>query len=427
MRAHNAPVKYDVLVVGGFGHVGLPLGIVIADAGLNVMLYDINASMNDTILSGTMPFVDEGAEPLLRKVIGKTLHVTNDIAEVKNSEIIVVTIGTPLDEYLNPKLMPVLDLFKSLLPLLTDEHLLILRSTVYPGTMDQLHNFLQKNEKYCDISYCSERIIQGCAVRELMTLPQVIAGFTESAIKRASALFERIGSEPIVVGMREAEFTKLFLNAWRYIQFATANQFFVIAQQDGADFEEIYHAMTHKYDRAKDFAKAGFAAGPCLLKDTMQLAAFAPNNFPLGHDSMLINEGLPQFIVDQLSQERDLTQEVVGVLGMAFKGDNDDPRDSLSYKLAKILRFRGANVFCSDEFIKDPSFVLKEELCEKCSIIILATPHSAYNNLHIPEHVHLVDIWGFFPKGPRKQKPKRIVKKMLEQIKKKEEIQSASS
>jgi UDP-N-acetyl-D-mannosaminuronic acid dehydrogenase len=174
----------------------------------------------------------------------------------------------------------------------------------------------------------------------------------------------------------------------------------MIATEAGADFAKLHKAMTSGYDRAQDFPGAGFAAGPCLLKDTMQLSAFYQNNFLLGHAGMLINEGMPGFVVNQIQRNRgDLKQEVVGILGMAFKADVDDIRDSLSYKIGKLLRFNGATVLYSDEFATDPTFISKEELVERSSIVILGAPHSAYKSLKIPSRVYLVDVWGFLNKA----------------------------
>jgi UDP-N-acetyl-D-mannosaminuronic acid dehydrogenase len=184
----------------------------------------------------------------------------------------------------------------------------------------------------------------------------------------------------------------LFTNSWRYIKFAIANQFYVMATNAGIDYENVRHAITHNYPRAKDLPKAGFAAGPCLLKDTMQLAAFSNNAFHLGHSAMLVNEGLPLFLVEQMEKEYDLSEMTVGILGMAFKGDSDDPRSSLSYKLRRILRFRANDVLCSDPHMTDDStFVNQQELLEKSDIIVIGAPHSAYKSLTTSKP--LFDIW----------------------------------
>jgi UDP-N-acetyl-D-mannosaminuronic acid dehydrogenase len=214
---------------------------------------------------------------------------------------------------------------------------------------------------------------------------------------RVKDLFDRIGVESLEVELEEAELTKLFLNAWRYIQFAVGNQFYTMATERGLDYRRIYHAMTHHYKRG-DLPGPGFAAGPCLLKDTMQLAAAYRNQFFLGHAAMMVNEGLPGFLVDALERDTGSPRgKKVGILGMAFKKDIDDTRDALSFKLKKILLFRGATVLCSDEFAHDPSFVSKEQLIASCNIIIVGVPHTAYRELMVPSHIHVVDLWRALP------------------------------
>jgi UDP-N-acetyl-D-mannosaminuronic acid dehydrogenase len=143
------------------------------------------------------------------------------------------------------------------------------------------------------------------------------------------------------------------------------------------------------------FARAGFAAGPCLLKDTLQLSAFSSNNFFLGHAAMLINEGLPNFIVTQL-RGLGLSKSTVAILGMAFKGDSDDSRSSLSYKLKKLLQVEARRVICTDPFVSDPTFLSLEQALEQADVIILGAPHTAYRNLRFPAGKQVVDIWGFW-------------------------------
>jgi UDP-N-acetyl-D-mannosaminuronic acid dehydrogenase len=344
-----------------------------------------------------MPFLEYDAEPILARTIGKTLHIVDDLKAAGSCDSIIVTIGTPVDEYLNPRLMPMLELAAELTPWVTSNHHIVLRSTVYPGTSERIYDFFRKQGVTPHFSFCPERIAQGYAVRELKRLPQIVSGFSETAVEKSEQLFAKLGLKTIRTTVKEAELAKLFLNSWRYIQFAAANQFYMMATEAGADFARLHKAMTTGYDRAQDFPGAGFAAGPCLLKDTMQLSAFCQNNFLLGHAGMLINEGMPGFVVHQIQQKRgDLKKETIGILGMAFKADVDDIRDSLSYKIGKLLRFNGATVLYSDEFAKDPTFISKEELVERSTVVIVGAPHSAYRTLKIPGRVHLVDIWGFF-------------------------------
>ena len=395
-------MKSDVFIIGGFGHIGLPLGIVLADAGLKVSLYDIDQSKRAAIAAGQMPFLEYDAEPLLKKVIGKELQLSQSLAEVADSECAIITIGTPLDEYMNPKLLPMLQLAEALTPHLKKQHHVMLRSTVFPGTTRRLGEFFSSRGLDVDLTFCPERIVQGYAIRELRHLPQIVSGVSPRAVKRAEDLFRRLDVKSIEITTDEAELAKLFSNAWRYIQFAISNQFHMIAADRGADFLKIHHAMTWGYDRAKTFPLPGFAAGPCLLKDTLQLAAAHHNNFQLGHAAMLVNEGQPNFIVEHLRRQHgELGSKTVGILGMAFKSDIDDIRDSLSYKLQKVLAFYGAKVLCSDEFVKGPTIIAKEALIAESDIVVVAVPHSAYKGLAIPEDKVVVDLFNTTVGGRR--------------------------
>lgn len=386
--------EYDIAIVGGLGHVGLPLGLVFADKGLKVLLCDLDAKKAELVNAGEMPFVEYGSEEILKKVIGKNLTVSLDNSKISDAEYVILTIGTPVDEYLNPKLRTFLDLAQTLKNYLSPEQTIIVRSTVFPKTCEQLQRLLGASPTPWKIAYCPERIVQGYAVKELSELPQVIAGLTEEATRSAEKLFEKISPKVITASMEETELVKLFCNAWRYIQFAASNQFYMIAKNYGVDFNRLRQVMTDGYGRAASLPTAGFAAGPCLLKDTMQLAAFNSNSFDLGYGAMKVNEGLPQFIVEDLRRRYVLNLCKVGILGMAFKADIDDIRDSLSYKLGKLLRFHGADVYYSDEYASDPTFVTKEKILSTCNVVIIGAPHQAYKNLNFPKFTEVVDLWG---------------------------------
>ncbi|MCL4417987.1 MAG: nucleotide sugar dehydrogenase [Actinobacteria bacterium] len=360
---------YDLVIIGGLGHVGLPLGIAFAEKGLKVCLYDINKTKGEMVKKGQMPFIEYGAQEILEKVLKVgTLAVSFINKDISKTKYIIVTIGTPVDEHLTPRTRVFLEFFENIRKYLNQNQTIIIRSTVYPNTCKQLLRMLS-NGKQWHIAYCPERITEGYAIKELKELPQIVAGLSDYAVDSAAALFSAISPKIIKTSMGEAELIKLFSNALRYIQFALANQFYMISNKFEVDYERVRWAMKEGYERGGKLPMAGFAAGPCLLKDTMQLAAFDSNNFLLGHAAMMINEGLPGFIVDSLKRKYDLADKKIGILGMSFKADIDDIRDSLSYKLGKILRFNGAKVYYSDEFAKDSTFVSKQKLIEICDFL----------------------------------------------------------
>lgn len=394
--------RYDVVVVGGLGHVGLPLGLVLAQKGLKVCLNDRDSDKADLVKQGQMPFIEYGAEEILQETLRSgNLQISLSPEDISKADYVIIAIGTPVDEYLNPKTRAFLEFFSKIKTYLRHNQTIIIRSTVYPRTGQQILKMLGGDE--WKVAYCPERIVQGYSVKELSELPQVVAGLSEEAAESAARLFGMISPKIIKTSMGEAELVKLFSNAWRYIQFAVTNQFYMISEKFSVDYNKVRHAMTEGYGRAATLPTAGFAAGPCLLKDTMQLSAFSTNNFLLGHAAMMINEGLPNFIIEQLRQRYDLTQITVGILGMAFKADIDDIRDSLSYKLGKILRFHGADVLYSDEFAKDPTFVSKEELAAGSDVVIVGVPHSAYKEMEFNDSVEVVDLWNVIKKSDRKK------------------------
>lgn len=224
----------DVTVVGGAGHVGVPLVLAFAEAGLTVNVNDLNESALATLRSGTLPFIEHGAAPLLaRALAGNRLLFTSSSSAIARTGPVVITIGTPVDEFLNPVQAEVQRCIDSLLPHIADEQLLILRSTVYPGTTDWLQDYLIRLGRKNKVAFCPERVVQGYGIKELREMPQIVSTTSPDAEKEAIAIFQQIAPEIVVVKPIEAEFAKLFNNAYRYIEFAASNQFYMIAKSAG--------------------------------------------------------------------------------------------------------------------------------------------------------------------------------------------------
>jgi len=397
----EAAFPVDVVVVGGCGHVGLPLALVFADQGLEVTLFDVDATAVERVNAGQLPFEEPGAGPVLERVLAAgRLHATTDAASVSRAQVVVVVIGTPIDEHLNPDLRAVRTAIAELSASLRDGQLLILRSTVYPGVTAMVERLMVRLELDIDVAFCPERIAEGRAMTELTELPQIVAARTTRAADRAATFFKVLTDDVVLLEPEEAELAKLFTNAWRYIKFATANQLFMMANDFGLDYERIRAAVTHNYPRAADLPGAGFAAGPCLLKDTMQLAAFNNNNFQLGQASVNTNEGLPLYLVAQLERRHDLADLTVGILGMSFKAGSDDTRASLSYKLKQILEFKADRVLTTDPYVRDdPALLPLEEVLATADLLIIGAPHERYRALETDKPV--VDIWNLRGDGAR--------------------------
>ncbi len=390
----------DLTVVGGGGHVGIPLVLAFAEAGYRVNVHDLNREVLETLQAGRLPFIEYGGEALLAKALErKRLVFTSSPADISRPGPVIVTIGTPIDEFLNPVREVVQECLDALLPHLADGQLLVLRSTVFPGTTDWLDGYLKRKGRDLKLAFCPERMVQGYGIKELKETPQIISGTTPAAEEEAAKLFSAISSERIVVTPREAEFAKLFNNAYRYIEFAAANQFYLIAKSAGLDYRRVLDAMKRNYPRARSIPTPGLAAGPCLFKDTMQLAAFAQNQFSLGNAAMLVNEGLVLHVVDDLRRRFELAPMTVGLLGMAFKAEIDDTRASLSYKFKKSLASHVRAVLTTDPFVTtDPDLLPLDEVVAQSDLLILCAPHSAYRD-HSFGGKPVVDVWGFLKRA----------------------------
>jgi UDP-N-acetyl-D-mannosaminuronic acid dehydrogenase len=389
--------KFDVCVVGGAGHVGAPLAIVLAKKGFRTLVYDLSEKAMSTLAEGRLPFLEEGGEPLLKEVVAANmLGFTNDVANLRGIPYLVLTIGTPVDEFHNPVLHALTDCMDTLLPHLSDEQTVILRSTVFPGATDFLDSYLKTRGRKTLIAFCPERVVQGQAIKEIQSLVQMISGTTPEALESAAKFFSRVSSKVVRMKPMEAEFAKLFCNTYRYLQFAVANQFYMMASHAGLSYASIRRGLMEDYPRMRDLPGAGFAAGPCLYKDTLQLVAFCDNQFELAVSAIQVNEGMPAFIISKLKQQHPLKQMTVGLLGMAFKANSDDARSSLSYKLKKLLPLHAKEVLTTDPLVTDdPELLPIEDVLKRSDLYILCTPHSTYANLDL-KGKPVFDIWSFF-------------------------------
>lgn len=396
-------MSYKLCIIGGAGRVGLPLGVAFANSQVKTVLFDINETALNTISKGIFPFIEKDGDRLLKKALkSKNLFLSDSPGVISKSKYVIVIIGTPVDKYLNPDFNSFINIIIKYVDYFKDGQVLVLRSTIYPGVSEKVQDFFKKRDKKIGVAFCPERIVEGIALEELEKLPQIISAFDNQTLNKTEFLFKKVTKNKIIkVNPMEAELAKLFSNAWRYVKFSVANQFFMIAEDYNLNYARIEKAMKDCYERNKDLPSPGFAAGPCLFKDTMQLSAFNKNNFFLGHAAMLINEGLPNFLIQKLKQRIDLHNKIIGILGMTFKAESDDIRDSLSFKLKKIAEMESKKVICHDFYLKrsnDPSFVELEDLLVKSDIIILATCHKKYKNIDFSKYKNkiIIDVWGFW-------------------------------
>lgn len=399
----SPPTRERVAVIGGAGHVGLGMCLVLVNAGHRVVGIDRDDRANAAIMGGRMPFLERGGQEYLdRALAAGRLEMTSDASRVADADTVVVVLGTPIDENLNPRFSILRDLFASLRPHLRPGQLIILRSTVSPGTTEHVRVMLEEMlglecGRDFHLVFAPERVLQGSSIEELQSLPQVIGAFDDAGYERAETFFRTyVQNECIRLTPVEAELGKLITNMARYVSFAFANEVHLIADLWSANANRIIDAMNRDYPRLNIPKPGPNVGGPCLYKDGYFLLERIP--FPdLISTAFKINEGMPAQVAMKIEAMRGVRK--VAILGMTFKADNDDIRNSLSFKLRKQLDNGFYDVVCVDPFVEEfADFgVLKGADC-----VVLMTPHTAFRDLSAiaaavgNPNCRVIDIWGFW-------------------------------
>ena len=347
------------------------------------------------IQKGLMPHKEINAEKILKRCLKfKKISISTNLDKIQNSKFVIVCIGTPINKNLKPETRKFINFIKILKKKINKNTILIIRSSIYPGMIEKIEKILKSKNK--NIVYCPERIVQGHALEELPKLPQIIASNNFNAKKNTKKIFSKICQKIIETSVLEAELIKLFSNANRYINFAIANQLYLVCNENNLSFKKIRDIMRDGYERNVNLSLSGLTGGPCLLKDTMQLSSFYKDKFSLGLSAMKINESFPDHIIKEIKKVKNFKRKTIGILGMAFKGQSDDIRDSLAIKLIYKLKARKLKYCHSDEFYKNEKNIDKKSLVKKSDIIVLGAPHIAYKKLNISRKKNLIDVWGFF-------------------------------
>jgi UDP-N-acetyl-D-mannosaminuronic acid dehydrogenase len=380
-----------ISVVGGGGRVGLPLSLVLASAGHKVVIVDSNESRVNQINNRIIPFSEEHSDEIIQSLSIDQLVASTENLSIEKSDVCILIIGTPVLDDGTPSVGALFELVETIIPYLNETKLLLLRSTVYPNVTQKLKSLLSEAKLEIEVAYCPERIAEGKAIFELKSLPQIIGADSDLAFIKAKEVFESITPKIIRTTIKEAELCKLFANSYRYINFAIANEFFEICQENDINWDNVWFALKEDYPRAQGLPTPGFAAGPCLVKDTQQLDYYFNNKFELGRSAIKINEHLPDYVISVLRSMFDLKHKKVGILGMTFKGDVDDFRSSLSFRLKNLLEREALEVYCSDAILQKNYFVSLEFLMENSDIIILSTPHRSYKNIVTKKPI--IDLW----------------------------------
>ena len=380
-----------ICIIGGAGHIGLPLALKFSEKNFFVYVVDKNKKNIDKLKNKIFPFKEEGGEKLLKKALkNKKINFSTDYSSIKFCDYLIITVGTPLVNN-SPNLSQIFEVISSMKKFLKKNQSIILRSTIFPGATKKIQKKLFKINKYIGLSYCPERVAQGKSIEEIKNLTQIISSNNTKEEKKIFNLFQNICNNVEICSYEEAEMIKLFSNAWRYIKFGIANEFYMMCEKKNLNFNNIHKLMTKNYPRNIGIPTQGFAAGPCLPKDAIQLYVSDKQNSRLIKNSYQINNYLPLFLVNKLKTQIKIENKKIGILGTTFKGEIDDERDSLSIKLSKILRKNKATVFCHDPFVKNKNYKSLNEIKSSCEAIFIATPHKIYKKIKFKNKI--VIIW----------------------------------
>ena len=398
----------NTVSVIGVGRVGLPLSLVLCEAGFTVYGIDVNTDMISKLLNKQMPFMEKDADSLLQKHSGTSFIPTTDSSKIGESDYVIITLGTPVDDHLNPDFKQLDSIFPKLVKNIKTGQTLILRSTVSPGTTEFIKDKLEKETslvcgKDFYLAFCPERIAQGNAIAEIKEIPQIIGGIDDISSDKAEELFIKITSKISKTDAKSAELAKIFTNMYRYINFAISNEFAILAMEHNKNIYEILELVNKDYKRA-NIPSPGFTAGPCLYKDGF----FLLNNIPFNElisVSWRINENLPLYLLNKIKQQTPLKNKKAVILGMAFKKNSDDTRNSLSFKLKKALIREQCDVVTHDPYIKELNTDLKDAL-KDADIVFIAMNHDQYKDLSkeflstiVAKDCTVCDLWNLADGG----------------------------
>lgn len=378
----SAPVT-DVAVIG-LGRVGLPLALSFADRGLNVLGIDNAADRLGAIAAGRMPFKETGGDELIERVHASGRMRTSDrVTDAAAADAIVLTLGTPSFSHIEIDMSDIRSVLDDLLPLLRPGQTIVLRSTVAPGTTEFVAGYLERKRglragEDIFVAHAPERIAAGRFLEEIDSLPCIVGGVGEGSGERTARLFDVFDAEIVQTTPVQAELAKIWANIMRYTTFALPNLLMMDCEQYGANVFEVIDLVNRDYPRG-GLAQPGFTAGTCLRKD------FAFSEERSNAPGMLlavsrVNESVPNFLVQGMKRRiagGTLNGAKVAVLGLAFKRDTDDERDSLAHKLVRLLERELADVAVHDPHVASPTQPLDEAL-RGADVVVVAANHSEF-------------------------------------------------
>lgn len=399
-------MSFDVAVIG-LGRVGLPLALCFAQRGKRVLGIEINPSYIEAIKAGKMPFDEEGMQDVMDEVLATDrFEVREHISEVVEAENVILTLGTPAVEYLEIDMRHVRSAVQELLPVLRRGHSLILRSTIAPGTTEAVAGYLERHSGFevgdsIFVAHVPERIVEGKFLEEVHALPCIVGGVGEASGDRAAELFSAFDAPITRTTPVQAELAKIWCNIFRYSEFALPNALMMDCEHHGANVFEVVELINRDYPRG-GIEMPGLTAGSCLRKD-FAFAEERSTSPGLMSAVARLQESVPAFLVEGVKQRLGtLADKKIAVLGLAFKGDSDDERDSLAHKLVRLLERELAEVAVHDPHVVTPTQSYEDAIRDADAVVVAAnhsvfgTPEAARTLEELAPDALLADIWNIF-------------------------------
>ena len=374
--------KFKVSVVGGAGHIGLPLSLFISSFGHDVTIIDTNQKVLEGLKGGNLPFYEDGLDKYLKKAQKNNIKLSNNNQDLSKSDFVIITLGSSSEA-------KDIDLFKKVMDdvikNIKKESNIILRSTIDIGSIEEIRSNPEFIEKNINLAYCPERIAEGMSLIELPQIPQIIGISDDNNFLIFQNFFNTLNIESIKTTYQNAVFIKLFTNTYRYSEFSIVNEFFNIAQKNSIDFDEIIKIAKKDYPRLKNMPSKGFVGGPCLIKDSKTFYEnYAKDNILLSAIQN-INTDFFKSILDTCNKI--FEEKIVIQLGITFKPNSDDLRSSLSYEFNNYLRENGFKVYVVDKYVNqedtDIEIFKYEDVKDKTKNLLISTYHDYFKNLDL--------------------------------------------
>ena len=424
--------RKSLVCVIGLGYVGLPLIKTFLNTGFHVIGFDIDKTKVNLLNQGKSYIKHVTGKDLIPYLEKKKFKATTDPKALAKADVILICVPTPLDAHKNPDLSFVLNTTKLIAANRRKGQLVVLESTTYPGTTEEemlpiLESNGYKVGRDFYLAYSPERENPGDKVYTTANIPKVVGGVTRECLRVAKTLYDQIVIQTVPVSSTKvAEATKLLENIFRSVNIALVNEMKMIFDRMGIDVWEVIKASSTKPFGFMPFSPGPGYGGHCIPVDPFYLTWKAKEvDFPTRFIELAgeINTFMPYFVVDRTVEELNERGRVIKgarvlMLGIAYKKDVDDQRESPSLKIITLLKQRGAKVDYNDPHVprsaghrdypglKMRSVKLDEESLKKYDVVIITTAHSAYDYDWIVKHSHLV----IDTRNAIKKKRKNVVK-----------------